>query len=408
VILGAGIIFAIIKSPNIYRWGLLWFLIALLPVVNIIPIYNPFGERYLYLPFIGIAGITAYTLYLLKDKKWIWSILAVLVLGLSIRTAIRNRDWHNDYTLFSQAAKYPSGPRVYFNLANEYRKRGQVELAIQSYQQAIQRAPQFIQALHNLATLYTEQGNFPAAVSVFQQAIRVNPNSALLHNGLGMTYAQLNQLALAQNEFQHAIALQPDYSEAHHNLGIIYLKTNQIESAISEFKLAIQFQPDFLLSYDMLASIYISQNKLNDALTVLQTALQKSPERIELLQNLAKVYQQLNRVQETITIFQQILKTNPNYIPALNDLAWLYATSSDASIRNGYKAVALALQAAKLTKFSDANILDTLAAAYAETGEFTRAIEYIQQAINLTSDNNLRTQFHARLKRYHKKSPYRE
>jgi hypothetical protein len=90
-------------------------------------------------------------------------------------------------------------------------------------------------------------------------------------------------------------------------------------------------------------------------------------------------------------------------------LAWLLATCPDNSIRNGKKAVKLATQACDMTKWTNYAYVDTLAAAYAETGDFDGALKYQKQAANMDGipeDN--RTNVQGRIELYLQHKPYRK
>ncbi len=94
-----------------------------------------------------------------------------------------------------------------------------------------------------------------------------------------------------------------------------------------------------------------------------------------------------------------------------NNLAWLLATGPEASLRDGNKAAELARQAEQLSDGNHPEILDTLAAAYAETGRFPEVIQAVRQALNLTATKNnkpLADALQARLKLYEANSPYHE
>jgi tetratricopeptide (TPR) repeat protein len=371
------------------------------------PHYNPVGERYLYLPLIGITGFIAFTLQKYHQQKMVGIVLVLCIFALSARTIIRNRDWRNETTLFSSVAQYPSGPRTHYNYANVLREQGNLKEAVNEYQIAVAKAPRFVQAWSNLGTLEEKLGNYQEALIAFNRALAIQPNSPQVHNGIGIVFGKMNQGELAVKEFQTAILLKPDYSEAHFNLGLIYLKLNQTDYAISELQTAIVLNPDFIAAYDRLGSIYLSLGNLNDLALLLQRETQIFPDRIEPYQDLGKTYLQLGQVLPAIDTFNIVLYKNPNYAPALNNLAWIYATCSTGSIRNGAKAVELALQAAKLTQYSDAGTLDTLAAAYAESGEFKQAINFEKQAIKLTP-KTMQKDYLTRLQLYQKNQTYRE
>ena len=90
-------------------------------------------------------------------------------------------------------------------------------------------------------------------------------------------------------------------------------------------------------------------------------------------------------MKEAIAQYQKVLEINPNQISVQNNLAWLLATTPDASLRNGAKAVALAAQADQLGGGSNAMVLHTLAAAYAEEGSFGRAAVTARRALELAT-----------------------
>jgi len=96
---------------------------------------------------------------------------------------------------------------------------------------------------------------------------------------------------------------------------------------------------------------------------------------------------------------------------AHNNLAWLLATCPDASLRDGSRAVELARKAEQLAGSSHPEVLDTLAAAYAEAGQFSEAIETAKKALQLVSaqhNSAMADAVRARLKLYEANSPYRE
>jgi len=86
---------------------------------------------------------------------------------------------------------------------------------------------------------------------------------------------------------------------------------------------------------------------------------------------------------EAIIQFQKALKIKPDYAEACNDLAYVWATSPDPLLRDGAKAESAARKANQLTGGSNPAILGTLAAAYAEQGRFSEAVETVQRAIQL-------------------------
>ena len=94
-------------------------------------------------------------------------------------------------------------------------------------------------------------------------------------------------------------------------------------------------------------------------------------------------------------------------VQALNEVAWLLATCDFAELRDGPGAVSFAEKAAAATNRKDPMILDTFAAAYAEAGQFAKAVNVQNEGIALLRDEKMKTDYATRLKLYESNSPYR-
>jgi WD40 repeat protein/tRNA A-37 threonylcarbamoyl transferase component Bud32/Flp pilus assembly protein TadD len=117
-----------------------------------------------------------------------------------------------------------------------------------------------------------------------------------------------------------------------------------------------------------------------------------------------------NPYAQIVTAYEQKLHLSPDSAQALNILAWLRATCPAAEVRDGAKAVKHATRACELTNWKDAQYIDTLAAAYAEIGDFDSAVKQQKKAIDLLTEEEEgpRADMEERLKLYQSGKPYRE
>ena len=107
--------------------------------------------------------------------------------------------------------------------------------------------------------------------------------------------------------------------------------------------------------------------------------------------------------------YNRSLALNPTLAETFNNRAMLLASAPDEHFRNGKQAVADARQACKMTGWQRADILDTLAAAYAETGDFEQAVIWQQKAIQQAADNPpFVKEAQERLQLYRNRQPFRE
>jgi tetratricopeptide (TPR) repeat protein len=118
-------------------------------------------------------------------------------------------------------------------------------------------------------------------------------------------------------------------------------------------------------------------------------AIQLRPDYVDAHNNLANALRQQGRIEEAIQEYEAALKYRPQFRLAQNNLAWILATAADSRLRNGSKAVELAEKAVLATGGNDPIFLHTLAAAYAENGEFEKAVAAAQDSLAIANANGL-------------------
>ena len=111
--------------------------------------------------------------------------------------------------------------------------------------------------------------------------------------------------------------------------------------------------------------------------------------------------------EKAIADYNEAIRLDPKYSGAYNGRAWLWATCPDGKFRDGKKAVESATRACELGEWKDALVLDTLAAAYAESGDFDKAVEWQEKAHKLSPETD-KKEWGKRLDLYKGKKPHRK
>lgn len=119
---------------------------------------------------------------------------------------------------------------------------------------------------------------------------------------------------------------------------------------------------------------------------------------------------------EATVAYEKALRLMPETATAaqqsnlLNNYAWILSTSPEDKARDGARALELGTKACEMTNFSEAHLVSTLAAAYAETGDFDKAVEYAKKAVELgeKEESEQIDQLRDELKSYQEKKPWRE
>jgi len=247
----------------------------------------------------------------------------LVLLGLAWAAFIQTSYWRNSETLWSHALAVTSDNDVAHN---------------------------------NLGYLCIDRGEVDKAVSHFESAARIRSDKRDVHYDLGSAFVQMNLAdALARKgrsdeamiHYEEALRLQPDYADAYYNRGNVLFLKGRIDEAIADWEKALQIQPNDA-----------------DAHTGLGNALLRK-----------------GALREAIAHYEQALAIAPEDPHSRNNIAWVLATASDASIRNGIRAVGFSQEAVQLSGGREPLFLRTLAAAYAENGRFPEALAVAQQAV---------------------------
>lgn len=125
---------------------------------------------------------------------------------------------------------------VHHNRGNAYLKKGQLDRAIQDYDQAIHLGPDQVNSFVNRGNAYCNKGQLDRAIQDYDQAIRLKPDYAEAFNNRGVAYRDNEQTDRAIQDYDQAIRLTPDYETALNNRGLAYVDKRQYELAAADFK----------------------------------------------------------------------------------------------------------------------------------------------------------------------------
>jgi Flp pilus assembly protein TadD len=242
-------------------------------------------------------------------------------------------------------------------------------------------------AHNSLGDLFLRRGEWDSAISHFETALEIrsrnaaaahyNFGGALIENTLASALARKGRLSEAIGHYEKAVKLRPNYGDPYFNLGSVLFQQGRIDDAIAQWQKALATQPNDAGFHTALGNAF------------LQRGLQK----------------------DAIAEYEHAARISPHDPLARNNLAWLLATSFDASIRDGNRAIEVAKQTVQLSGGKDPNYLRTLAAAYAEIGQFSEAIATAEQAMQIAivqGKSKLATILEKEVILYRARTPLRE
>ncbi len=329
VILAIGFLLAITVAAIVFRskrpylfTGWFWYLGMLVPVIGLVQVGEQgHADRYTYLPHIGLFLLAVWlaadlTAVRRSKSRFAVATAAVIIVALAWAAFIQTSYWRNSETLWTHALAVTSDNDVAHN---------------------------------NLGYLCVDRGELDKAISHFETALRIRSGKPDTHYDVGSAFVQMNLAdALARKgqsdeamvHYEEAIKLQPNYADAYYNRGNVLFAKGRIDEAVADWEKTLQIQPNDADAHTCLGNALLRQGSPKEAIAHYERALALAPE-------------------------------DPH---SRNNIAWVLATSSDASIRDGARAVEFAREAVELSNSEDPKFLRTLAAAYAESSRFSEAV----------------------------------
>jgi Flp pilus assembly protein TadD len=320
------------KRPYLVT-GWFWYLVMLVPVIGLVQVGEQgHADRYTYLPHIGLFMLAVWlagdlTAVSYSRSRFAVATAVVIIVALAWVAFGQTSYWRNSKTLWSHVLAVTSDNDVAHN---------------------------------NLGYLCVERGELDKAISHFEAASRIRSAKRDAHYDVGSALVQMNLAdALARKgqsdeamvHYEEAIQLQPNYADAYYNRGNVLFAKGRIDEAIADWEKTLQLQPNDADAYTGLGNALLRKGSLRKAIANYEKALTLAPE---------DPHSRIN-------------------------IAWVLATASDASIRNGTKAVEFARKAVELSNTEDPKFLRALAAAYAEAGRFSEAIEAAQRGMAIAT-----------------------
>jgi protein O-mannosyl-transferase len=306
-----------------FLFGLLFYVMAILPVIQIIPIgLSMVSERYSYIPFIGLFFIIGVVFNGLAENKFgmdtrrlyfVSKIILIISIGLFAAMSFgQNGRWKDGMTLFTQVIeRYPAQSHAYVSRgaakmkandwngafedfshaiqynpksAEAYNNRSAVENSLQRYDQslrdcreAIRIKPGLADAYSNCGVALSDQGKYQDSLNYFQTAIEKNSKHFIALNNIARAKCMLGNYEEALRYSNRSIELNPYYPDAYLSRGNIRRALNNIAGAIEDYSKSIDLDSTLPQTYRNRGLCYLESNNYMKAVADLGKATSMDP-----------------------------------------------------------------------------------------------------------------------------------
>lgn len=336
------------------------------------------------------------------------------------------------------------------NNANAYRARGLMYLEAEEYEKAMEdlkivvdRSPGDLTALQAYAETFVRMEKFDEAIKLVDGVVDANPNAPVGY----LLRARLKVLADdtkgALEDLDQVLVMAPRSIPALMMRAGLYFESEDVDSAIADANRVLRLDSNNVQAILLRSTLYAAQEKFTDAIRDLETILRQDDNNQAVLLQIGFFHQANKKPRKAIETFDLVLKKDPNNLMAirsrsdamlsvgdhkgaiegyekamaikddddgiLNNYAWVLATSPYDDVRDGEKSIELAKKACEVTEYSKPHILSTLAAAYAETGDFENAKKWSQKALDIADgDPEMVEHLEKELESFKAEKPWRE
>jgi len=429
----AGMVVACWSQDRSVSFAIIWFFLTLAPVLNIAGVgVAAYGERYLYIPSVGICWLVGQALAAMAGKAksagaspavaqasalrlpaepgpsrdngrdartTLTSILSAAkglynrkapasVLGLAllsaaaVRTLVRLPAWRNNFTLgLATLREDPNAAMFHIFVGNEYRREGNRNLARIEYVAAIASDPLAGEAFVNLAGILLDDGNTSAGEDVLRRGAQLNPTFSKPLFALGKIAMHRGSKEEARDFFERALSLDPNDSEALLQLGLLSLQEGRLDEAENLLSRDATVQPSSALVHLNLGAVLSREKKFGGAEAEFRRAIQLAPDSEAPYLALAGVYEDQAKQAAALEFYRQIVRAAPG--------------SANAQFRLGVLALKMGREDEAITALEKAIAVQPKSAlahaqlglAYLESGKLGDARREIETAKLLDPEN---------------------
>ena len=262
-----------------------------------------------------------------------------------------------------------------------------------------------------LAEVLAGEDDLAGSARELSRAVQLEPGNPNLRFLYGQTLARQGRMPAALEQFERAIEIDPEDDEAHFLIGVVAAGEGDRAKALRHYQRSLELAPTNLAAHLEIARLLVDSGRIDDALPHYTAILSADPDHAAAHNDLGVSLVRAGRHAEGVEHLRRAYTLDEQYLASGNSIAWVLATNPDDRLRDGTQAVLIAREINARTGDREPALLETLAAAHAENGEFAQAMATIERAMAVTTAAGQTREtelLRTRLDLYRSEQPFRD
>jgi tetratricopeptide (TPR) repeat protein len=285
----------------------------------------------------------------------------------------------------------------------------QMDDARKAFDRAIELDPEAAGPLLQRARVYAVGGDQDKALADIDRAIDLAPRDQAARLLRARIQQQAGNTEAALADIEAVLEQDADMPAALELKGLIAAEREDYPEAIRCFRKLVAKNPDDAVVLSQLGTLFLAAKQPREAIRRFTKALEIDADNFPSRRGRSDAEISIGDHVAAIADLEKAYALKPDDTGILNNLAWLLATSPNDDIRDADRAIELATKACEATEWKEPHIVSTLAAGYAEKGDFETARKYSQQAVDDEElADEVKDQLRGELASYEAGKPWRE